>query len=257
MRRIVCLLLAVALTACPPPARFAVVRPGLSCDRATRVAYRTLTSLGYTVTNLVPANPQRPGVLAATKPGAEGEPKNVRVNIRCDAQGAVLQPIEEDLVPNYDFSRVFGYSFTSLVQRPDVENPGAGKGLEVQIRTIPAHEAILDLGAAPTVGSALLIRVTIRNQTERAVSVDPGRMELVPADGESALPLADAALDASLASNAAAERVRKEQLRADRVTPGAVAIGYLLYPFGHYREARISIEDVETGETEGFVAPVQ
>jgi len=32
---------------------------------------------------------------------------------------------------------------------------------------------------------------------------------------------------------------------------------YLVYPPGVYREARISIEDAETGESEGFVTPVE
>jgi hypothetical protein len=258
MRRVVPLVLATAgLAACPPPARYAVVRPGLPCDRATRIAYRALTSLGYTVTDLVAANPEQPGVITATKPGAEGEPRSVRVVIRCDARGAVLQPVEDQLFPDYDFSRVFGYSFTALAQRPDVETPREGRGLEVLVRTVEPHEAVLDLGAVPTQGPALLVRVTVRNQTARAVAVDPGRIELVPAEGESALPLAGAALDAALAANAAGARVRAEPLRADRIPAGATVTGYLLYPAGRYREARIAIEDVETGETEGFVAPVQ
>jgi hypothetical protein len=258
MRRIVLASFVAALGSCViAPSRYNVVQPGLGCDRATRVAYRTLESLGYTVTDLVPANPAQAGAISGSRVDPEGATRAVRVVIRCDAKGAVLQPVEEDVFPTYEFSRLFGYSFTALVQRPDVETPRAGKGLEVQVRVIRSHEAVLDLGAEATQGTTLLVRVTVRNQTARAVALDPARLELVPAEGESVAPLAGPALAAALAPGPGGERVRAEQLREGRIAPGATAMGYLLYPLGVYREARVSIEDVETGETEGFVTPVQ
>jgi len=51
--------------------------------------------------------------------------------------------------------------------------------------------------------------------------------------------------------------VRAERLRPGRVAAHTTASGFLVYPPGVYREARISIEDVETGESEGFVTPVE
>jgi hypothetical protein len=243
---------------CPAPSRYAVVRPGLGCERATRVAYRTLTTMGYTVTNLVPASPVQRGALTATKPSAEGgEATSVRVVISCDGQGAVLQPVEAGLTPNFDFSRGFGYSFTTLVQRPDVETPQAAVGLQVRVDALTPQEGLLDLGAVPTTGAAVLVRVTIRNETDRTVAVDPIRIELVPADGASATALSGSALDAALAPGAAGERVRAEQLRKSRIAPHTTTTGYLVYPPATYREARIGIEDVETEEGEGFVTPVE
>lgn len=256
MARVAFALLIAVVTGCVAPARYSIVQPGLGCDRATRIAYRTLVSIGYTVTDLVPASPEQPGAITATRPD-EGVSRSVRVVIRCDARGAVIQPVEGQLLPTYDFSRLFGYSFTALAQRPDVETPRAGKGLEVQVRVIRPHEAILDLGGVPTQGTTLLVRVTVRNQTERAVAVDPARLELVPAQGESVAPLGGAALASALAPGPAGQRVRDEGLRNGRIAAGATVAGYLLYPDGEYREARVAIEDVETEETEGFVTPVQ
>jgi hypothetical protein len=250
-------LLTVAL-GCPAPARYAVVRPGLPCERATRVAYRTLTAMGYTVTDLVPASPAQRGALTATHPSPEGgAATTVRVVISCDAKGAVLQPIEEGFAPNYDFSRGFGYSFTTLVQRPDVETPQAAVGLQVGVEALTPQEALLDLGAVPTTGGAVLVRVTVRNETDRAVAVDPARIELVPAGGVSATPLTGGALDAALAPGAAGERVRAELLRKGRIPPHTTVTGFLVYPPATYQEARIGIEDVETEEAEGFVTPVE
>ena len=43
------LVLATLLFGCPAPSQFIEKRPGLSCDRATKVAYRTMEALGKRV----------------------------------------------------------------------------------------------------------------------------------------------------------------------------------------------------------------
>ncbi len=181
MRRLA--VLALLAAGCPTPAIYQEIRPGLSCERATRVTYRTLVALGYTVTELVPATPERAGVVSGTKPGPEGSTLTGRVVITCDAEGAVLKPVEDSVLPNYDFSRGFGYSFKELVKHPDVEEPWVGRGLEVLVHTLSPQEATLDLGGVAIAGGAVLVRVTVRNNTARAVSIDPARIDLVPAGG--------------------------------------------------------------------------
>ena len=101
------------------------------------------------------------------------------------------------------------------------------------------------------------VRVTVRNNTARAVSIDPARIDLVPAGASASGPLAGRELERALAPGAAGDRVRTQPLRAGRVAAHTTATGYLVYPPGAYREARVSIEDVETGESEGFVIPVE
>ena len=114
------MLFSALLLGCPAPRQYAVERPGLACDRATRVAHRTLETLGYTITGMVEPSVQRAGAISGTKAGPDGKPVTARVVIRCSPQGAVLQPVEESFVPtDYEFSRAFGYSFKSLVQQPD------------------------------------------------------------------------------------------------------------------------------------------
>ena len=254
MRWVLVLLLAAG---CPTPSQYREVRPGLSCDRATRVAYRTLTELGYTVTELVPATPGANGTVAGTKKKRDGTQSTGRVRIECNDEGAKLVPIEDSVVPDYEFSRAFGYSFKSLVQQPDVEAPKVEIGLEVLVNALSPQEAVLDLGGPATVGGAVPVRITIRNYSERAVAVDPKRIDLMTEAGDAKAPLGGGALDAALAPGAAGARVRKEQLSGRKVAPRTTVEGFLVYPAGTYREAQIGIEDVETGETEGFVAKVQ
>lgn len=249
--------LAILVVGCPPPARYTLDRPGLGCDRATRVAYRTVVELGYTVTDLVPASVEKAGAVSAKRAAPDGSEETVRVVITCDARGAVLQPVEGTLVPNFEFSRAFGYSFKTLAQQPDEQVPQAASGLEVLVRALSPSEATLDLGGNPTVGGAVPVRITVRNHTDRPVALDPGRLELVPASGSAAAPLGGSALDAALAPGAAGERVRAEMLRRRPIAANTTVSAYLVYPPGVYREARISLEDVETGETEGFVTRVE
>jgi hypothetical protein len=251
------LALLALLLGCPAPAMYTEVRPGLGCERATRVAYRTLDTLGYTITEVVVASPERAGVVAGTKTDADGSTRVGRVAITCDGRGATLRPIEDALVPNYEFSRAFGYSFKTLVQRPDVEEPSAATGLQVLVHALTPQESTLDLGGVATTGGAVPVRVTVRNDTDRAVVFDPARLELVPASGEAASALAGQALRAALAPGPAGERVRGELLAARPVAAHTTTSGFLVFPPGVYREARVTIEDVETGEGEGFVTPVQ
>jgi len=255
MRRLVLALL--FLCACPAPARYVVSRPGLPCDRATRVARKTFVAMGYTVTELVEASVARSGVVGGTKKAPDGTEKKGRVVIRCTAEGATLQPIEDQLVPDYEFSRGFDYSFTTLVQRPDDETPWQNVGLQVLVQRVDVYEAKLDLGDAATVGGAVLVRATVRNNTDRPVRLDVPRLSLVDAGGATQTPLAGAALDAALAANAAGGRVRAELFGNQPIAARTTRVGYLVYPPGTYREARVSVEDVETDESEGFVTPVQ
>src|SRR2546426_3050651 len=190
---------------CPTPAQYTAVRPGLSCERATRVAYRTLVALGYTVTDVVVASPERTGAVTGTKTDPDGTARTGRVSVTCDAKGAVLRPIEDAIFPDFDFSRAFVYSFSTLVNRPDVEEPRAALGLQILVHAIGPQEATLDLGGVPTTGGAVPVRVTIRNNTDHAVAFDPARLEL--ADGEATPPLTAPGLANAQASRPAGERL--------------------------------------------------
>src|SRR5579883_3295508 len=243
--------LALVVAGCVAAQRYAVVRPGLDCDRATRVAYRAMRELGYRVTELVPPEGERPVVIRGEKETPEGTLRRGAVRIACSGAGAELQPIED--TPFSDFA----YSFTNLLALPDVSAPRAASGLEVQVHALERFEARLDLGGVPTQGDAVAMRIVVRNETDRAVTVDPADVDVVAADGTSAAPLAGAALEAAIAAGPAGDRVRAALLRKQRVAPHTTVSGFLVFPPGTYREARLALTDVETGETEGFVTPVE
>lgn len=229
----------------------------MQCSRAARVVRRTMVELGYTITEMVEPSSGRAGVVGGTKTAADGSTDRGRVRIICTINGVEAQPIEDSLLPNYEFSRKFGYSFRELAQRPDVETPRVEAGLQTLVESMDNYQARLDLGSNATGGDAVLIRVTIRNGTDRAVALDAAGITLSTADGKPGVQLKGAAFDAALASGPAADRVRAERLDRVEVAPNSTAVRFLLYPAGRWVDAQISIEDVETGETEGFVSAVQ
>jgi hypothetical protein len=214
--------------------------------------------MGYSITQMVEPSVERTGVVAGKKVGPDGTTKVGRVVIRCSAQDVVLQPVEEGFVPgDYEFSRAFGYAFANLVQQPDVGAPWKNVGLQVLVQTLDSFKARLDLGDVATTGDAVLVRVTVRNNTDRVVRLDASRLSLVDAEGNAHEPLAGPTLAGALASNGAGSRVRAELFGPTAIAGGLTRVGFLVYPAGRYREARVSIDDVETDESEGFVTPVE
>jgi hypothetical protein len=253
--RLLCLLLAVG---CPAPGLYMVELPGESCGRATRLAYRSMARLGYRVTGVVEASPVAPGKVEGVKKNADGTEKRAQVRVACDAGGARLQPVEGALVPtDYDFSRNFGYSVQTLAKQPDVAGPSDGHGLEVLLERIDEPRARLDLGGPVLAQDAVLLRVTVRNHTDGAVVVDPARVTLVTAAGDMESAEHGDALRASLGAGKAAEEVRRRLLARLRVPAGQTVERYLVFPLAAYVDGQVSIEDAETGESDGFVVPVQ
>lgn len=257
MRRALPLLL-VLLVGCPAPTQYAIRRPDLDCARATRVAYRTLTTMGYTVTGVVEASVQRPGSLRGVKTNPDGTTVEGSVRIKCDADGVTVQPVEGGLAPDFEFSRGFGYSFKSLVQRPDVETPRVETGLQVLLEKVGSLKAGLDLGGAAITGDQTLVRLTVRNGTDREVAVTGGRITLLTADGTEGHALGGAARDAAIAAGGGGPTVRAALLDGRVVVPGGrTEVRYLVYPPGPWRDAQVAVEDVETGETDGFYVRVE
>jgi hypothetical protein len=213
--------------------------------------------MGYTITDLIEPKGATPGFVTGTKRTPDGHTTKGSVRIACSGAGVELRPIEDSLVSSFEFSRGFDYSFTSLVQRPDVETPRVEAGVQVLVQVVDSYQARLDLGGEAVRGGNVLVRLTVRNGTDRAVAVDQSRVTVVTGDGTSAQALGGPALDAALAAGPGADRVRHELLGKLEVPARTTAFRFLVYPPGSYREARLAVEDVETGESDGFVTAVE
>jgi hypothetical protein len=247
----------VVLAACPAPRRYAVEQTGMPCERGTRFAYETMQQIGYTVTEAVEATRSTPGRIVGTARRGDGSVDRGEVRITCTAGGVVFQPVEGDLIPTFEFSRKFGYSATALAKQPVEQQTVHSGRLEVSIERIDVPRATLDLGGWPLAGDDMLVRVRVKNGADHPVVVEPSSITLLSRAGEPVDALTGDAAQARLGTGAAAGTVRARLLARARVATGSQMEAFLVFPPGDYGEAQVSLEDPETGESDGFQVPVR
>jgi hypothetical protein len=243
---------------CVTNPKYAMERTDVSCDRAVRVVHRTLVTMGYTVTRMDEPRGDQSGYVSGTKTNPDGSTSEGSVRIRCTSRGVEVQPVEGAAFSDFSFSRGFRYSFLSLVQRPDVESPIVQAGVQPLVERIDAFRARLDLDGPALAGDATLVRVTVRNGTDRAVALDAGDVTLTRASGAPASPLPTDAATRLLASGPGGDHVRAALLGHLDVPAKTTAVRFLLFPPApDYRQAQLSLTDVETGEADGFSVPLE
>lgn len=168
-----------------------------------------------------------------------------------------------------------GGAGTPLLER--TEKPAERKvGVSIALTPIEGFATVLDFDADVSRAGILPIKVSIVNATNRSYEFDPRDIVLRVAGSRTrAKPLTAAEAVALLATAArkadesagegeggaselgdvasASKRIEEQQIRAARLRPGDHREGYLYYPSGSYDRARVTMIDVATGETEGFL----
>ncbi|MGH8060133.1 MAG: hypothetical protein ACREOH_23330, partial [Candidatus Entotheonellia bacterium] len=163
---LVCLsLTAVSCGIQQPPRKQTIAVPTLSCEEANRLAYRTVTVLGYTPASLKVATPGQPGHIHAQKEGA----KDGRVTITCMESGAVVEPEKAGLeIPSLvgpaerpgEFPQIFRQTFNILRSSQEiVAARGPEKGLNLTMTPLNSFESQLELGADLPASGVLAVRV--------------------------------------------------------------------------------------------------
>lgn len=144
-------------------------------------------------------------------------------------------------------------------------------GVEVQVELIRGFATVLDFEANVAAAGVLPIKVTVENKTARVYDFDPRNLILrKEGSRDAAQPLsARDAVDrlqaragvgekggseGEIGDVAAAARIIPEkEIKPARLQPGSTVAGYLYFPDGEYDRARVTMTDVATGETEGFM----
>lgn len=242
-----CCVTLIACGAKQPPRKRTIAAPTLSCEDANRLAYRTITVLGYTPAELQVARPGQPGHIFARKEnGKEG-----RVTITCNENGAIVEPEKTTLpIPSLigaaerpgEFPQVFTQTFNVLRSGQEIAaQRGPEKGLTMTLTRLNNFESQMELGADLPAGGILPVKIVINNNTPRPYGIEMQRVFLQPAGGGSVAPIEPPAAGQAKA------------LRGDlTVQPGQTITGYLFYPAGNYTSARTTLIDKETDEREGF-----
>jgi len=240
----------LALESCglqQPPRKQTIAVPALSCEEANRLAYRTVTVLGYTAASLQIATLGQTGHILAQKEGA----KDGMVTITCNSDGAIVEPEKTGLaIPSLvgpaerpgEFPQIFKQTFNILRGSQEVMAArGPEKGLNLTMTPLNSFESQIELGADLPASGVLPIKVIISNNTSRPYGMDTSKVFLQPAAGGRVAPIAPPAAGQS--------RALQGEMT---LQPGQTVSGYLFYPAGQYSSARTTLVDKETDEGEGF-----
>lgn len=229
-----------------PPRKRTIEAPTMSCEEANRLAYRTITVLGYSATSLQVASPGQPGHILASREGA----KDGRVTITCTSSGAIVEPEKTgipvpSLIPGehpYEFPQIFTQTFNTLRNTQEiVAKQGPEKGLNMTMSRLNSFESQIELGADLPANGILPIKVVINNNTPRPYGFDANQVFLLSAGGGRVSPVTPPAAG------------QGKTLQGDlTIQPGQTVTGYLFYPVGSYLSARTTFVDKETDEGEGF-----
>ena len=149
---------------------------------------------------------------------------------------------------------------------------GASGDVRVVFERVVGFATVLDFDADLSAVGILPIKVTLRNNGRRSYDFDPTdiRMRVAgsrdrrdPLSIEAAVQMVDAGAGGSDEEegggaeigdiSAAKARMRSGLLSAGRLSAGTEASGYLFYEKAEFDRARITLTDVATGETEGFL----
>ena len=254
----------------------------LSCDEANRAVYKTLTTMGFTVTEFAPAAMGRRGEARATRDATEtgGGQQKATVTIDCGPTGTAVDAREDGKwLGQLEFKRGFYLSFTSglamAARRKEMEETAAAAatpppsvGLRVLVEPLRGEAAKIDFELDMAAAGVLPVRVEVKNPTPLRYEISADDVRLTRTDRERVAPLSrdsvaarisgatDAATGKPLTTLSRAQidqRLEQMGFTATQVGPNSEAKGYLYFPLAEYTRARVVLTDAETEETEGFV----
>jgi hypothetical protein len=276
------LCVASAVLSCTPPIRqYALKEQKLTCARANDYSFRALRGMGFTISAFEPAAVGRLGAIHGSR--EERGVQNVTVTITCRSDGTADIDASEDgrLLGQIDFKRGFYLAFTGVAAQSAVIEAAAReeaqrpleqkrmKGLRVLLQPVPGQGAKLDFGFDLAADGILPVRVTINNASTRSYNLDPDDVALIQGDGTRVHPLpVEEVVERVVAAERAksgdgpappagsadiARRLRDRLLQTRAVSANQRLRGYLYFPVGSYSKGRVTFEDQESEEAEGFV----
>lgn len=220
--------------------------PNMDCERANKLGYETVTTMGYLVTSVQPATLGQPGYILAHEGRKDG-----RLTISCHPSGAVFEAAKADGVsvslvgPSEapgEFPAMFDRAFNIMRNTQDVmAKREPAKGMAITLTRLNGYESKIELGSDLVAGGMLPVKIVINNNTPRTYGLEVDKIFLQAAGGGRVAPLASPAAG------------RGKTLQGNlTLAPGQTVTGYLFYPAGTYSSGSTTIVDKENDEREGF-----
>lgn len=224
-----------------------IEQPGVPCHQAQGLAIEAVRRMGFSVQEVLPPAPGVPGMIRAERPSG-GRTQQALVQIFCTTAGAEVEARSEG-VSDLGFRNDFEKSFRISTSAPRPVRTAAPAGIDVLV--LPERADAGGIGADLRGTGLLPVRVRITNSTPRRLRLAPEAITLIGTGSTRVRPLSEAA---ALAKVPASDRgtVESNLLGAGTIGKGETVSGYLLFPFASYTGARVTLEEEESEETEGF-----
>ncbi len=196
-----------------------------------------------------------------------------------------------DLVPEREGGELAGLKKreadpgSTAATQSDARPAAVASRVVVSLEPVVGFETVLDFEANLSDAGVLPVRLTIVNGTDRSYDFDPRDVVLSASEArQRAFPLAPADAAGKLQDRnreligsggaqgsaedgpieplaptelgdvrAASELIPRRAVRGGRLEPGEQVSGFIYFAAGSYDRARITMVDVATGETEGFL----
>mgnify|MGYP001277180466 CR=1 FL=1 len=246
------LFLAVALAGCGSrqPIRKRTFETRVpTCEEANRLAYRAVTSVGYTVASVQVARPGQPGSIEAKKEDG----KSGKVTITChdesrataepDRSGEPVRLLAGAADKPGSFPHVFTQTYNILLSSQTLaDDSGPAGGVSLVLTRLGSFESQVELGTDLPKAGVLPVKVVVTNNSPRPYGLTAEKILLSSSSGGGQVaPIAPPATG------------QGAPLRGDiTLQPGQNMTGYLFYPAGQYTSARTTLIDKENNEEEGF-----
>lgn len=240
--------LVAALQACA--ARYVRIdEKGMTCIEAHQVSIDAVRKMGYSIQEVTKPTPGVPGIVTGER-SLGSSTSRVMVHVFCTSLGAQIEAkADGGALDNLSFQGEFKKSFNtaSTVKAPVREVAEAGVDVLISVLRSNDPEFGIDLSDS----GALPVRVRITNRTARVYRFRASAVVLQTADDQRVSALRAAQVTAKLPA-ADASALEGKLVHDATLEPGDAISGYLLFPFGGYSRARVTLDDVESEETEGF-----
>ncbi|MCX8070831.1 MAG: DUF4352 domain-containing protein [Candidatus Binatia bacterium] len=222
---------------------------GMTCGEAQQLAISAVQRLGYQIAEVTRAEPGSPGVVVGRKEDP-GRTARVLVQVFCTTMGAEIEAKAEGQgLASLDFAGQFEKTFAAMAAARPTPRPLAGSGVDVAVVVERPSASGLEVNLAEQ--GVAPVHVRVANHTSRPYRFEVAAVTLQTGDGRRVQPVAAREVLAKLPPEDRA-RVEPRVLHDRTIAPGETVDGYVFAPFQSYVRARVTLEDVENRESEGF-----
>ena len=246
-------------------ARAAVVsEPMLTCTEATHAAVNAVRTMGYTVSDVKRASAEEPGLVigvrelgyAAANPVSSGQ-ETMKVRVTCSDAGSSFEAVsDEGGLAQLNFSSRFSSVVKKEVATKAVRltRPAEeARGLIVTMEPTRPSDALAIFGDDLSVGGVTPVKIAINNRSDRRYSFSAEQVTLVTTQGKREKAISADTVASKAGSTAElATKLRKQTIAEGEIAPGESRSGYLYFRASTYRNARVTLTDIESEEPEGF-----